>query len=1037
MRDSRCTRLVEKVFSRQLLIFCIILFTFGFNASPVQGWEWHPAGWAMWDPVEESERLAEELLEAGTVPEIEVLIYEVLKLMEVQIYDGVGNVVQEGDQYFADEFYLYDFQVRLLARAFFEENYMPLNNVIQLWAEVGLMMEDPLGYKTPVNPELIEGAIRSLREWAEENPQDPGGFIIRLIDCLGDREKHDFNLLEEVEEEDSSEGPMGITGIMKESAREEMEELLEYEEEELSEEEMELFLEGAMSGDIGSMLGAFLSEEKLKEVEEGLSEGISGIKDGLSDPEITSEERQFLSTTADLLESFEKTIGGGSIDELSELGYKQLKAQKDVLLSKEKELSKQYEVDVRNLSSSEPENALEMAEQLNEAVGILQNIENMVWGNNMAEVALKTFEEHQKLTEEEYSDREYLPDPPSRAGIEEEEPTSNLILDPLQSLLLQIDLLVITRRSVGGDLHDLFGLPLFSSQAYASGSSGSVLGTLGDGIKRVFDHAVSEILEGTLAGEIKKKIDLPGKVLNILHGLIMMTCHEIQMEVEYSPEPDAIEHISGVPERIIIGLRKRVLDEERFSKKISVKATAIFDPPDAAMRAEFGRMAAAKFSEFAATQSVLGPMSRLGHQQLASSLAELQLPQPGPQADLPIKFTFDREIQQHAELRSEEWDEFGQGIVNTNEEGVAEVNFYLKRDQGLAVIAGGESEWTKEEGFFIRAHPLTQIPDSLFLTPADYPDLAFSLADQLQGLTPGMGSSDTRVWIERLKPTPWEGTITVERNVSAELKTPRFPPGNPPEPMLSNNTQWESNFSNSSSNWKYTLEADVFLSPDGDMVEDPLQDYTVFDRRDVFTSLDINKKDNTTFDRWHKCENHQETILLEKKESFEVFPRDDPVGETKVLLEFPSEVYPGVYDLPPGSDWQYRVIVTPPRLPQTLYGVKTTEFEQCINGNVEQKTIKEDIVRGPWETIGYWLSLEKRRYPEIYDSRWFAYDVDDEVLEGEISWEKTPEETARQENIRQRLPALADLMYPDITVTTTVRWYLERVQGEDREIWED
>ncbi|GEM_PF-3468689 len=1041
--------------ARDSFFFFLLIFALCLVSSPAQAWEWNARGWAMWEPAEESERLAEELLEAESVEEIETLIYETLGYIGVQVYDEMGNVVQEGDPYFADEFYLYDFQVNLLAQAFYEEQYIPLNNIIQFWGEVGLMMKNPQGIPVQSDPELIEESMRSLRHWAEEHPEDMGGFVIRLIDSLGDREEHGFDLLEEPEEEEYFDAPVGFEEMMKETALQEMEELMEYDDEfDLDEEEMVSLVEGVMSGDMSTMLGSFLSEEEMQQLKKGMAKAQEGLWGVEVEPDTPPELKSLSKSTEDLLDSFQRALGGESIEdiELSEHVLAQLKDQHEVALWREQKIINHIEEKIQKFRSQQPENAMEMMDYGSGAVVMLQRLEQEIFISDRIAQQIEYLKEYRDWAEEETKDREFLPDPPQLAEFDTEEPRSNLILDPIQSLLLQMDLIIVARDSIEQELDRLFGIfPISPRRAYAGGGSTDslVLGTLGDGIEKFFDITTSQMLDISPAGKIMDKLNIPGKVLNIMHGLLMMLCHEISIEVDYLPEPDAQEHIlEKVPgrrlmdDRFIQGIRMRSHDDERKSKIIRLRFTATFDPPDAAVRAEFGRMAAATFARVAADIGPPVPV-QVALNEAASQLADLELPEPGPQSDLPVKIHLNPEIQKYAEFDPDEWHSISHdsGIVITDENGAAEVSFFPVLDSGIARVSGGEPVWVKEEGFLFRAHALTQIPESLIFTKADISDLVLSMADQMQGLTPGMGSSDRRVWIERLKPTPWKGTIWVERTIKANQNTSMPPSRLTREELESGsvNTQWESIECSYSSTWKYTLESDVFFCPEGKMIDDPISEYTVFDSQDGFTSLTFEKEGETKYHRYRRCGEGSPPVSLNKIESYKASTEDEPQGEIRVKLEFPNEVFTRIssaghelsatYDLPPSTEWQYRVIVTPPRLPRSLSGEKTIITESCVD--VDET--KERIVIGPRAELDHYLDLREEFYHEIYDERWSSFEVDDKVLEGEITWNINPEKCAQSPGIKERVPLLSSLgHYPTINVTTTVRWHFERIFEEER-----
>lgn len=1060
----------RSLFGLILLCFlsCILAFSIALGLSayyPAAAWEWQPLdSYAFWDPSEDAARIADELLAAQTIPETEELIYEVLEILGIQVHDRVGNIILGGNQDFSDEFYLYDFQIFLLAQAFQEERYIPLNNVIQLWRDLGLTVQEQTGLTARIDPEIIENSLRSLRLWTEENPEDPGGFIIRLIDNLGDREEHPFSLLEEPEDEEP-EGPAALTPEEKSAPREEFEELLEYEKElQPTEEEMDAFLEGAMTGDIGAMISAFLDEEELEMIESKTSRAATQLEESLVDASIPRAERDLLESTAELLGSFGTALSVDDPEDLQHLedltarSLEQMKAQQEALESRKQQQLDQAREELSEMAAARADedlqgDALDEAARVRETLRILDNIEEVDLTLAETSARIDSFQRHLEWVEEETRNREYMPDPPLRAAVEEDEPRSSLILDPLQSLLLQLDLLVMTRDTAAEGFHTSFSLPSFPAAAVMArdSSSRNILGTLGEGLRRAFDKSLWRYLGAAdrTAGRLKKKIDLPGKILNVLHGTLIMLAHKTEIEVNYLPEADAeLGQAAQPPEgEPIPGIRLRDRSEERFGKRIQLQVTITFDPPDAATRVEFGRLAALNFIESSGPmlRAMTGAFPSLSPTLLANRLAELEFPEPGPQPDTPVKITYDRlglmrivdtgkSLQHYVEFKDDEWHNWGDGIALTDEDGVAEVNFYLIRDGDRAVEAGGEPEWVKEEGFTIRAHPLTQLPDEVLL---DWGDLAFAVADQLQGLFPGMGAADISVYIERLKPTPWEGNITFTRDIKASYSTTSNPRGPTAEDRQrgSYNTSWEAVEHSWSSNWKYTLEMDVLLSPEGELIAQKGDPEYSFE-------FEVEQNEYTRSVSWHKCE-HQE-VKLEREEEYTATPvekermiiegatyyrdvgSESPRGEPEVTLEIPAVTH-----------WtgQYRVLVITPFPPLVLHGYAETTEERCrechpdLSQSARQSAAdegtapmrgSEKIEIGPREEIISRIVLARKRYPDSTNPDWYDFNPEDQKLEGDISWDEELE--LKGSELRD-----VELSGLDLDITTTLEWNLERV----------
>ncbi len=1108
------------------MTLCIVLIFCMFNIG--YAWEWRSReNYESWHSEEEAQRIATELKQAESVQQTEDLIYEVLELLEIQVHDEMGRIVLQGNEYISEEFYLYDFQVTMLAEAFQEKEkrYTPLNNVVQLWQDLGLVITKEDGFRDLIDPVETETAMRSLREWAEENPEDPGGFVIRLIDELGDRKIQPFNLLEEELEEEESEDQKVTMRKRREDEYgiyNEIEKMLEHEDIELSEEDKDKLAEGAISGSLRTMLSAFANEEELEEIEKGISETIGEIEKRKFDPDLSQEERKNLNIGKNILETADKALkiedteSIEHFDEMSEQIYQNMISQKNIIKEiKENEIKQakeklkliseeQVEEQKKDKDRNKWEDPLYQAQQIGELIGIINSLRDIDLSLETATEQIEVFKQAQEWVEVEKEEKrkemENMPEPPLRAGGEEDKPRSALMLDPLQSLLLQLDLLILTRDNVESGLHrstKLLFFPLNRVEA-AGGSREVILGTLGEGLDNFFDSALTEFLDNVTDeafSRIKNRIDIPEKILDILHGTIIMLAHKVEMEIYYLPddaelgrriEADATEPTPG------IRLRDHLNYGERFSKEIRLRVTVIFDPPEAVNRVEFGRLAAMSFSEQAApwlrASTILGPAGGAMEQargQLIDKLANLEFPEPGPQPEVPVKINYERlglmqlvetddeQLKHYVEIKPEEWDYFGARIVETDENGVAEVSFYPKKDSNMALKTGGEPEWIRDDGFLIRAHPLTQTPDSFVL---DYQDVAFAMADHLKGLFPGLGSGDIRIYIERLKPTPWQGKVRFKRDVNASFERIRNPRGPSPETRREPNyeTPWTTAAHSWESNWDYTYEIDVLLAPNGELVSWEITDF----------DYDIEQNENSLWFKWHKCEEGKHEERYEKTEKYNLTPivlskteaigdesgniyyisdesqdstggtLEDELGneyyysEDPIAVEwvptienipdegiFPTAFNSGdlnfamgepgvVLDFPEIYDWtqSYRVLVTPPRSPMLLTGIKTTTWQDCEDGDTKTFDVSGLIQMGPRGEIASRTNFDRLQYPSRNDLRWWAYDTLADELTGHITM---------TENVRLYHESLGDVSnlapVPDIKINTTLNWELERV----------
>jgi len=155
-----------------------------------------------WSPAKESERLAKALKEARTQLEAEAVIYNILNRMGIGVYNLQLRPRIVGNEQSNEDFYLFDYQVSIMANAFLNKTYITMNSFAQAMGLLGVPLPQEGNVTQPITPIELERLLRKARKWAEDNPKDHLGFPILLIDELGDRkeskdaeENNSFNLL--------------------------------------------------------------------------------------------------------------------------------------------------------------------------------------------------------------------------------------------------------------------------------------------------------------------------------------------------------------------------------------------------------------------------------------------------------------------------------------------------------------------------------------------------------------------------------------------------------------------------------------------------------------------------------------------------------------------------------------------------------------------------------------------------------------------------------------------------------------------------
>jgi hypothetical protein len=135
--------------------------------------------------------LANQLAEAKSEQEVAEKLKEALKKIHVGIYTPDGRQILAGAERSQNDFFLYDFQARILARAFFQRNGMPMANHTRMLGKGLLELEEP----SELEPVLNGAIVQRYRE-AQEKPDDPMSFIVLLMDGLARQQVEPYSLNE-------------------------------------------------------------------------------------------------------------------------------------------------------------------------------------------------------------------------------------------------------------------------------------------------------------------------------------------------------------------------------------------------------------------------------------------------------------------------------------------------------------------------------------------------------------------------------------------------------------------------------------------------------------------------------------------------------------------------------------------------------------------------------------------------------------------------------------------------------------------------
>jgi hypothetical protein len=123
--------------------------------------------------------LAQQLSQATSEQEVAELMRTAFDRMNLGIYTHRGQQVLAGAEQKPSDFFLYDFQWKILARAYFRRNDMTFADHTAMLGVAMLRLKDPAPFRD-VLPQAIE---RRYRE-AAQKPDDPMSFAILLVDGL-------------------------------------------------------------------------------------------------------------------------------------------------------------------------------------------------------------------------------------------------------------------------------------------------------------------------------------------------------------------------------------------------------------------------------------------------------------------------------------------------------------------------------------------------------------------------------------------------------------------------------------------------------------------------------------------------------------------------------------------------------------------------------------------------------------------------------------------------------------------------------------
>jgi hypothetical protein len=404
------------------------------------------------EAAEEAERMAQALFAAGTPAEAEAVILEVLERIGVGVYDAVGMPFVIGNETDEDDLWLLDIEVEALAVAFALGQLVPLDGLASRWREAGIEVVEDVR-PVPITGGIVERALRSVRTEVERDPRHPQPFLILLVEALGDRQDFPFDLLDEEEAElgFAAPGEDAAASMMRSMFEQALRDAVADEDPEAAAmfdaalddpATFDAMVAAMMRGDIGAVMELLMGAEVVQE----LAEAQQDLRADAADPDVPEEQRAFLEAADTLLTAI-VTPGDGSALAMAEASLATLHATLELQRAQLGEATAELEELLERVM--DPETGA--SSRYSGFVGFTGDALLLDWQLDEFETFERFVEGQEAVLEERRAEHEAASEPGTRLELPwEEDDGSELMLDPLQALLVAVDVLGETRvgRSV-------------------------------------------------------------------------------------------------------------------------------------------------------------------------------------------------------------------------------------------------------------------------------------------------------------------------------------------------------------------------------------------------------------------------------------------------------------------------------------------------------------------------------------------------------------------------------------------------------------
>ena len=133
--------------------------------------------------------LANRLSDAKTAEEAQTVLLEVFRAIGLGVYRPNGTQVLAGGERSERDFFLYDFQWRILARTQIAPSYLDFETFATVLGTEVVPLQMPLLMTEILGPAIHKRYVRALT-----NPTDPNSFIVLFIDGLARRQPNPYSL---------------------------------------------------------------------------------------------------------------------------------------------------------------------------------------------------------------------------------------------------------------------------------------------------------------------------------------------------------------------------------------------------------------------------------------------------------------------------------------------------------------------------------------------------------------------------------------------------------------------------------------------------------------------------------------------------------------------------------------------------------------------------------------------------------------------------------------------------------------------------